>query len=692
MPIKEVDNISIHKLLAIISRRKLMIVLPVLLLAVLFAAYAHSLPDRYEARALLAVDAPAGVPNVQVPTVDEQLSAVRENLLGRPLLEKVISEFKLYPSEADPVETIKSQITIDVVNTRAFHVGFQGENPELVARVANRLAELFVSKTASVQTRTVAQANGLLQAQLETLRGKLASENEQIQNYKEKAGDALPERLGTDLKAIEVVGDRVQILNTSIATDLAARSSAMKEMSDLEKQGALEPAVAKDETASQRKLDELKLELAEARTKYTEKTPKVISLAKQVKDLELSQSQTEPAHAEPSAASLRYIQLSAEVSGLDQRLQAQYQDLNTLKAELRADQGQVASVPQHENEMAMLLRDHATTQESYESLLAKQDLASASGEPAGAVASLLFTIAEPARAPLAPFSPRRARIVLMGLFAGLGLGSILAFGAEQLNTSFQDSEQFAAFSSLPVLAEVASISNTNGGHSKAGRVVTVKQPTSVPAEQYFTLAAKVRQRCRGTSPVVLAITSATGGEGKTLTSLNLSVALAKSSGGKVLLIDADLRRPMLHEYLELDDAERKGFGDLLLNTEDDFHNYIFEYNGLSVMPTYKRVANPLGMLNSQSTRALLDRISGEFSFVILDSPPIVPIADGHILANLADHVLLITRARRTPRELFKLAVDSLDCSNVIGIALNDVDTKHSRYASAYRYYQEHYQK
>ena len=102
----------------------------------------------------------------------------------------------------------------------------------------------------------------------------------------------------------------------------------------------------------------------------------------------------------------------------------------------------------------MLMRDHATTQESYESLLAKQDLASASVEPAGAGASLLFTIAEPAqRAPLAPFAPRRGRFVLMGLFAGLGLGSLIAFGAEQLNTSFQDSEQFAAFSSLPVLAE-----------------------------------------------------------------------------------------------------------------------------------------------------------------------------------------------------------------------------------------------
>ena len=109
------------------------------------------------------------------------------------------------------------------------------------------------------------------------------------------------------------------------------------------------------------------------------------------------------------------------------------------------------------------------------------------------------------------------------------------------------------------------------------------------------------------------------------------------------------------------------------------------------MPTFKRVANPLGMLASDSARALLERMRREFAFVILDSPPIVPIADGHVLGNLADHVLLIARARRTPRELFKLAVENLDCSNVIGVALNDVDLKHSRYSSAYRYYQENYQ-
>jgi polysaccharide biosynthesis transport protein len=706
VPTKEVDNISIHKLLAVIWRRKLSIVLPILLLAAAFTAYAYYLPERYEARALLAIDLQANPPNVQIPSVEEQLWTVRETVLGRPLLEKVIAEFKLYPANVDAVKEVKSRIKIDVVSARAFHVGFQGEDPELVARVANRLAELFVSQTASTQTRTIAQANGLLQEELESLRGKLASQNEQIQNYKEKVGGALPERLGTNLKAIEVLESRIQATNTAIATDQAARAAAVKEMAELEKRGALDPAVPRDQSAGERKLDELKLDLARARTKYTEKNPEVVSLAKQGKDLEQAQPQGERGHAEPSTVSLRYVQLSAELEGIDQRLQSQRRELSSLTSELRTGRAQVASVPQHENEMALLMRDYATTQASYQALLAKENVAGVAVGSDRVSRSLLFTVAEPARPPLTPYSPARARIILMGLFAGLGLGGLIAFGAEQMNTSFLNAEDFAAFTSLPVLAEVASISKRKGGRTKAGRIVTVKQPTSLAAEQYFTLAAKVRQRCQGKSPdelseckpdraqpssVILAITSATGGEGKTLTSLNLSIALAKSFSGKILLVDADLRRPMLHEYLELDGAKRKGFGDLLLNPQDDIQKYILQYNGVSVMPTFKRIASPVGMLSSDSARALLERMSREFAFVVLDSPPIVPIADGHVLANLADHVLLIARARRTPRELFKLAIESFDYSNVIGVALNDVDPKHSRYSSAYRYYQENYQ-
>ena len=174
---KEADNISIHKLLAVIWRRKLAIAMPALLLTAAYTVYAFYLPERYAAHALLTIDPQANPPNVQIPTVEEQLWTVRESVLGRPLLEKVIAEFGLYSSKTDVVEEVKSRIDIDVVSAKAFHIGFQGEDPELVARVANRLAKLFVIQTASAETRTIVQANTILDEELESLRGKLATQN-----------------------------------------------------------------------------------------------------------------------------------------------------------------------------------------------------------------------------------------------------------------------------------------------------------------------------------------------------------------------------------------------------------------------------------------------------------------------------------------------------------------------------------
>ena len=680
-----------RKLLAVIRRRKLAISLPAILMALAFGAYAYYIPARYEAKALLTIGSQTNSQSVQMPSVEEQLVAVREIVLGRPVIEKVMAEFDLYPPTGDAVEQVRSRIPIDVVNAKALHVGFQAEDPQVAARVANRLAELFVTQTASAQTRTVTQTTDLLQGGLATLRARLASQNERIRNYKEKVGGALPERLDRNLKAIEVLDDRLQATNTRIAADQATRAASVKEMAELEKRGALEPAASKDLSPIQRELDQRRLDLAAARAKYTEQHTEVKMLLKQVKDLEKAQPPKEISHAEPSAVTLRYLQLGAELEGIDQRLQSERQELASLTSDLRTKEGRVETVPQHENEMALLMRDYATTQLSYQELLAKQNVAGIVAGPGTTGSGLLFTVSEPARPPLAPYSPKRVRIILMGLFAGLGLGGLIAFAAEQMTTSFLNAEEFAAFSNLPVLAEVPSISKADGGRTNASRVVTVKQPSSVSAELYFTLAEKVRKRCQGKSPVILAITSATGGEGKTLTSFNVSVALAKSYCGKVLLVDADLRRPMLHDYLELDRTGRKGFGDLLQNPEDDIHKYIIDYHGLAVMPTFGRIDNPLGMLSSTSARSLLERMTKEFAFVVLDSPPIVPIADGHVLTNLADYVLLIARARRTPRELFKLAVDSLDCSTVIGVALNDVDLKHSRYSEAYQYYKSNYQ-
>jgi capsular exopolysaccharide synthesis family protein len=187
---------------------------------------------------------------------------------------------------------------------------------------------------------------------------------------------------------------------------------------------------------------------------------------------------------------------------------------------------------------------------------------------------------------------------------------------------------------------------------------------------------------------VLLVTSAAGGEGKSLTAVNLSLALSSSLEGRVLLLDGDLRRPQVHEQLGLKPA--KGFSDLLLRPDGDINSYISKVHGLYVIAGGAEPTNPVGLLASRRTGEILTRLREDFQFIVLDSPPIMPIADSQILAGLADGIVIVVRARRTRRELFRRAVESLAATNVVGVVLNDVDYGDTRYSYAYEYYQRHY--
>ena len=186
---------------------------------------------------------------------------------------------------------------------------------------------------------------------------------------------------------------------------------------------------------------------------------------------------------------------------------------------------------------------------------------------------------------------------------------------------------------------------------------------------------------------VLLVTSAAGGEGKSVTALNLSLALASSLEGRVLLIDGDLRRPQVHKRLGLNPA--KGFSDLLLRPDGDVNSYVSKFQDLYVITGGAEAVNPVGLLASRRAAEILARLRKEFQFIVLDSPPIVPIADSHILAGLSDGVMIVVRARRTPRELFRRAIESLGASNVLGVVLNDIEYGDTRYGYAYEYYQRH---
>jgi len=135
----------------------------------------------------------------------------------------------------------------------------------------------------------------------------------------------------------------------------------------------------------------------------------------------------------------------------------------------------------------------------------------------------------------------------------------------------------------------------------------------------------------------------------------------------------------------------RGFADLLSEGGDvDPDRYIRKIGNLHLIPGIARCKNSTNLLASRRVEDVLQKLRTRFQFIILDTPPIVPIADSIILSKLADDVFLVVRAGKTPRELFQYAVESLNADNIRGVVLNDVDLQHSRYAHAYRYYRKNY--
>jgi capsular exopolysaccharide synthesis family protein len=287
-----------------------------------------------------------------------------------------------------------------------------------------------------------------------------------------------------------------------------------------------------------------------------------------------------------------------------------------------------------------------------------------------------------------------------------------------MDSSFDSVEDFQSYTNLPVLSAVPNIPSRSAGgrrsrastnrlaslhaehdmlspgqlrHYQKHRLAVLSDPQSIPAEQYGILAMKVEQWMEKGGRV-LVVTSAAGGEGKSVSALNLSLALSASGKGRVLLIDSDLRRPQVHQYLGLNVEAQKtrGFSDLLSASGSDAGPYISRIGDLDVILGGATPVNPVGLLASSRTRELLAQLRKDYRLIVLDSPPIVPIADSHVLAGLADGVVMVVRARQTQRELFRRAIESLGSALVLGVVLNDVEYGDTRYASAYRHYQRYY--
>ena len=303
--------------------------------------------------------------------------------------------------------------------------------------------------------------------------------------------------------------------------------------------------------------------------------------------------------------------------------------------------------------------------------------------------SAKIRVIEPAVLADRPVYPRKGRMLLYGLLLSLFSACGIAYLLNFLDDSFHLPEVVEPLTGLPVLVTVPHIEGLSvAGAPRSGlspRLVSVLQPMSLPTEAFRALRSSVLLSRADGSIAVQLVTSGSQSEGKSMTASNYAVTLAQQ-GHRVLLVDADLRRGTIHNYFGV--ARSPGLSQLLSSQQRtaDIVSHVADVQGLDLLPIGVVPPNPSELLNSHRFDDLLREWRQSYDFIIIDSAPLLPVADSYGIASKADLVVLVVRIEQTRTRSLQRTAEILARlkASVVGVVVNDTTARSAGYR--YHYY------
>jgi len=302
------------------------------------------------------------------------------------------------------------------------------------------------------------------------------------------------------------------------------------------------------------------------------------------------------------------------------------------------------------------------------------------------VGALNISILEVARPADNPSKPQKARVMTTALLLGLMFGCGLAVLRSWMDHRLRSAEEISAILGIPVLGVVPAMSKKQSTIARGQKVRL--EPKSIVAEAYRTIRTAVFFGVPKGKAKTIIVTSPAPGDGKSTLVSNLAITMAQA-GQKTLVLDCDFRKPMQHNIFEIDCE--KGLSSVLAGTITLAEAIQpGQADGLEVLPCGPEVPNPSEILNSEAFIEILKDLSERYDRVIIDSPPVTPLADGQILGAICDITLLVLRAEKSTRNISQQARDSLLSvgAHLLGAIVNDVSRKggHYGYYAGYGYH------
>lgn len=488
---------DIHAYIEIALRRKWYIIIPLACSILISYGVYKYLPKVYKATTLILVQSQR-VPETYVrstvtDSVSNRLSTISQEILSRTRLERVISEFNLYsdlqqkvPME-EIVERMRKAIEVRVQENpreriqNSFTISYEGKEPRTVMMVTSKLASLFIEENLKVRESQAEGTAEFLSKELVNMEDQLKKKEHDIRNYRERNMGQLPQQLDANLRILERLNQQLQTTSENVRAAEDRSMLIQSQIDYLKKREALlitrgsgkNLVTSSEDTGSERftedplitQLNNLKRDLSNARSKYTENHPDVIDLKRKIDKLEANIKTRQEGLTEDNPT-------TPVLDPASKRLLAQYTDqlneaqleVKRLKAEVRnlkeqivLYQKRIEDTPKREQELTLLTRDYDLLKTNYQSLLDKKIQAQMAENLERRQQGEQFKILDPARLPEKPFKPDRNRILLMGAIFGLMAGLGLTWFRESLDRSFHSVSDVEVYLAIPVIATIPNL-------------------------------------------------------------------------------------------------------------------------------------------------------------------------------------------------------------------------------------------
>lgn len=545
-----------------------------------------------------------------------------------------------------------------VRNSRLVSVGFDSPDPQLAARVSNAYADAFIATNLERKFEASAYAKKYLEERLAQLKGRLEDSEKALVDF---SSDEQIVSLGDDKPSLSAqnLGD----LNASLAKAQDERIKAESEW----REASAGDGLGLPQVVANGLVQSLRTERTRLAADYQEKLgtfkpdyPDMQRLSGQIRELD-RQIAGEIGHVRSSVRS---------------RYQAAIAQETLLTRQITALKGEVLDLQGRSIKYNILKREADTNRQMYDALLQRYKEIGV----AGGVGANNISIIDRASVPKRPASPRIPLNLAMGLLVGLMLGTLLAFLLHYLDRSISTPKELADIARLPVLGAIPKLAQ---GVTPAQAAADIR---SAFAESYRSVRTALQFATSHGLPRSLLLTSAGPTEGKSTSAMELARNIAQL-GKRVLLLDADLRNPSVHQLTRLPNA--KGLSSVLAGAQQlgDVVQRL-EADKLDVVTAGPIPPNPPELLAGEHFGELLAACAERYDVVVIDGPPVLGLADAPLLANVAESTLLVVAAGETSRDAVTGAQARLAAAHarVTGTLLVRYDPKDSAHGYGYAYY------